>query len=144
MGVCDLVCHELLYKIKCLQLLHKIKYFQDFLLYVLLKWNHSFNTSKKVPTRGCSKTIYSMVIFFPLKPSQHIHISKYLRQVRGVFWRFNPAGNFKVNDRNTRTRCAMCSKLTIKTSERPHRVDSYKKSVSFFTSTKVLLTQWML
>ena len=31
-----------------------------------------------------------------------------------------PAGNymFKVNNRNTRTRCVICSKLTIKTSER--------------------------
>ena len=29
----------------------------------------------------------------------------------------NPAGNcmFKVNNRNTRTRCEICSKLTIKT-----------------------------
>ena len=31
----------------------------------------------------------------------------------------HPAGNymFKVNNRNTRTRCEICSKLTIKTSE---------------------------
>ena len=30
-----------------------------------------------------------------------------------------PAGNnmFKINDRNTRTRCEICSKLTIKTPE---------------------------
>ena len=34
--------------------------------------------------------------------------------------RLNPAGNcmFKVNNRNTRTRCEICSKLTIKTPER--------------------------
>ena len=33
---------------------------------------------------------------------------------------FNPAGSymFKDNNRNTRTRCEMCSKLTIKTPER--------------------------
>ena len=33
---------------------------------------------------------------------------------------YNPAGNymFKVNNRNTRTRCKICSKLTIKTPER--------------------------
>ena len=33
---------------------------------------------------------------------------------------FNPAGNymFKVNSRNTRTRCEICSKLTIKIPER--------------------------
>ena len=32
----------------------------------------------------------------------------------------NPAGNymFKVNNRNTKTRCEICSKLTIKTPER--------------------------
>ena len=36
------------------------------------------------------------------------------------FVRYIPAGNhmFKVNNRNTRTRCKICSKLTIKTSER--------------------------
>ena len=34
----------------------------------------------------------------------------------------NSAGNymFKVNSRNTRTRCEICSKLTIKTPERRH------------------------
>ena len=33
--------------------------------------------------------------------------------------KWNPASNymFKVNDRNTRTRCEMCLKLTIKTPE---------------------------
>ena len=33
-----------------------------------------------------------------------------------------PAGNymFKFNNRNTRTRCEICSKLTIKTPERRH------------------------
>ena len=38
---------------------------------------------------------------------------------------------FKVNDRNTRTRCEICSKLTIKTSETRHLASfwcySYKK-----------------
>ena len=34
-----------------------------------------------------------------------------------------PAGNymFKVNNRNSRTRCELCSKVTIKTPERRHR-----------------------
>ena len=34
----------------------------------------------------------------------------------------NQAGNymFKFNNRNTRTRCEICSKLTIKTPERPN------------------------
>ena len=36
-----------------------------------------------------------------------------------------PASNymFKVNNRNTRTRCEICSKLTIKTPERRQRHD---------------------
>ena len=40
------------------------------------------------------------------------------KEAKGV--RKNPAGNcmFKVNNRNTRTRCEICSKLTIKTPER--------------------------
>ena len=35
-----------------------------------------------------------------------------------------PAGNykFKVNNRNTRTRCEMCSKLTIKKPERANGI----------------------
>ena len=34
-----------------------------------------------------------------------------------------PAGNymFKVNNRNTKAKCEICSKLTIKTPERCHR-----------------------
>ena len=40
-----------------------------------------------------------------------------------IYWKLTariPAGNymFKVNNRNTRTRCEICSKLTIKTPER--------------------------
>ena len=37
-----------------------------------------------------------------------------------MFIRCYPAGNymFKVNNRNTRARCEICSKLTIKTPER--------------------------
>ena len=37
-----------------------------------------------------------------------------------TFWNNIPAGNymFKVSNRNTRTRCEICSKLTIKTPER--------------------------
>ena len=33
------------------------------------------------------------------------------------YWNNNPASNymFKVNNRNTRTKCDICSKLTIKT-----------------------------
>ena len=39
-----------------------------------------------------------------------------------IFSRYNPAGNymFQVNNRNTRTKREICSKLTIKTPERRH------------------------
>ena len=45
-----------------------------------------------------------------------------------------PAGNymFKVNYRNTRTRCEICSKLTIKTSERHH----WRRSGVFIVNSK--------
>ena len=46
-----------------------------------------------------------------------------------------PVGNgmFKFNNRNTRTRCEICSKLTIKTPERRHwRLISHLP-VSYFT-----------
>ena len=38
------------------------------------------------------------------------------------YWNNNPGSNnmFKVNNRNTRTKCNICSKLTIKTSDRCH------------------------
>ena len=54
--------------------------------------------------------------------------SIFLIFLRSFFWsniksnRHNPAGYymFKVNNRNTRTSCEICSKLTIKTPERCH------------------------
>ena len=41
----------------------------------------------------------------------------------GPFLNTYPAGIYllKVNNRNTRTRCVICSKLTIKTPERRHK-----------------------
>ena len=38
----------------------------------------------------------------------------------------NPAGNymFKVNNKNTRTRCGICSKLKIKTPKRHQQIKS--------------------
>ena len=44
-----------------------------------------------------------------------------------------PAGNylFKVNNRNTRTSCEICSKLTIKIPERRHRRPSEIFIVNF-------------
>ena len=38
---------------------------------------------------------------------------------------------FKVNDTNTKTKCKMCSKLTIKTPERGHKHRSGIFSVNF-------------
>ena len=57
------------------------------------------------------------------------------------FRRVNPAGNymFKVNNRNTRTRCEICAKLTIKTPERRHYTDSTYKHLFtiYFSSNKI-------
>ena len=50
-------------------------------------------------------------------------LTAHLTRKRDLIERSNsPAGNymFKVNNRNTRTRCEICSKLTIKTPERCH------------------------
>ena len=46
----------------------------------------------------------------------------------------DPAGNcmFKVNNRNTRTRCKICSKLTIKTPERRH----WRRSAVFIVNVE--------
>ena len=58
------------------------------------------------------ETVFFIRIFFLLSFS---HISFCRKQVKII-----PARNymFKVNNRNTRTRCEICSKLTIKTLER--------------------------
>ena len=42
--------------------------------------------------------------------------------LRGILSHFNPTGNYmlQVNNRNTRARCDICSKVTIKTRERRH------------------------
>ena len=50
-------------------------------------------------------------IYFSLKQADHFN-----------FKLINPAGIylFKVNNRNTKARCEICSKLTIKTPERRH------------------------
>ena len=46
-----------------------------------------------------------------------------------------PVGNykFKVNNRNTRTRCEICSKLTIKTPERRHVLVALFLTLNTFT-----------
>ena len=54
-----------------------------------------------------------------VKPLKHL-FSHPNKNVCGIV--YNPAGNYmwKVNNGNTRTRCEMFSKLTIKTPERRH------------------------
>ena len=56
---------------------------------------------------------------FPERQYQN-RLSVWLEVLYGVSQ--NPAGNymFKVNNRNTRRRCEICLKLTIKTPERRH------------------------
>ena len=56
---------------------------------------------------------------FVLFKLQSVLLVSYLRT---VFRSIHPAGNymFKVNNRNTRTRCEICSKLAIKKPERRH------------------------
>ena len=46
-----------------------------------------------------------------------------IRIYRGIFRHYCSVGNymFKVNNRSTRTRCKICSKVTIKTLERRHK-----------------------
>ena len=57
-----------------------------------------------------------------------LHVRRYLQ-----------AGNymFKVNSRNTKTRCEICSKLTIKTAERrhlyPHQKKIHQKTLRMFS-----------
>ena len=48
------------------------------------------------------------------------HMNSLCSKIKKLFFFTIPAGNcmFKVNNRNTRTRCEICSKLTIKTPER--------------------------
>ena len=59
---------------------------------------------------------YFSFVLFDKKQVKVSHIPVTL--ARGSY----PVGNymFKVNDRNTRTRCEICSKLTIKIPERRH------------------------
>ena len=49
-----------------------------------------------------------------------LELSLNLFPLKDAYRRFRPAGIYllKVNNRNTRTRCEICSKLTIKTPER--------------------------
>ena len=53
-------------------------------------------------------------------PRRKIRTTAELPLKKGTIGSRNPAGIYllKVNNRNTRTRCEICSKLTIKTPER--------------------------
>ena len=59
---------------------------------------------------------YNTLIYCFIVNSKHVIPSWFLK------FSPDPVGNymFKVNNRNTRTSCGVCSKLTIKTPERRH------------------------
>ena len=71
----------------------------------------SVNFIKKRLQCKCSPTDFAKFLLTP-----------FLRNTSGTIGT-NPAGNymFKVNNRNIRTRCEICSKLTIKIPERSKR-----------------------
>ena len=57
----------------------------------------------------------------------------------------NPAGNymFKVDNKNTRTRCEICSKLTIKTPEqRWHRSDVFIVNFEHISQISVFIVNF--
>ena len=70
-----------------------------------------------------------------LNASQVFSLSNQIKNLK-----VNPAGIYllKVNNRNTRTRCEICSKLTIKTQER-HRRHSCVFIVNFEHISHLLL-----
>ena len=72
---------------------------------------------------------YFFNLTFPL-----VAISNRLARFMGCFTHANPAGIYliKVNNRNTRNRCEICSKLTIKTPERRQ----WRRSGVFIVSFK--------
>ena len=49
---------------------------------------------------------------------------------------------FKINNRNTRPRCAICSKSTIKTAERHHWHHSVVLNVNFELLSNLVLQWW--
>ena len=104
---------------------------------------------KKVPENSLNINCNFVTAFFCNQPHSHILLAHYWQLYDGRIVSFYhnipdisiyiwggfssvkiilcdfliyPAGNyvFKVNNRNTRTRCEICSKLTIKTPERRH------------------------
>ena len=84
---------------------------------ILNEWNHFFG--------GTPTLMLLFVIFFhqPFPPFQVTY-----------FWNGHCPANiylFKVNNKNTRKRCEICSKLTIKTPERRHWGGSGVFTVNF-------------
>ena len=71
-----------------------------------------------------------------------------MKKLNNVFQRFcakltrtrNPVGicRLKVNNRNTRLRCEICSKLTIMTPERRH----WRRSGVFIVNFEHVFAQW--
>ena len=98
--------------------------------------NHSNNKKQHsssmriAPKRvDCISVIYNTFIYAYMPhtyPTVKLTLQKYRKQfcwrffISGVWNVKNPAGNYilKLNNKSTRTRCEICSKLTIKTLER--------------------------
>ena len=81
----------------------------------------------------------AMITYFVNK-AELLHINENYRAILSkwtITTKAFPAGNymFKVNNRNTRTRCEICSKLRIKTPERCH----WRRSVVFIVNFEQIL-----
>ena len=76
---------------------------------------------KLVNSFNCSEENRIIALRFSISNTKWLRLDLYKLSLRN-----NPAGIYllKVNNRNTRTRCEICSKLTIKTPER--RLESFR------------------
>ena len=78
---------------------------------------------KRIVYFGLKTLSYRSPQLWSLLPEHMRQINSFDQFKRSVRqWVSNPAGNymFKVTNKNTRARCEICSKLTIKTPERRH------------------------
>ena len=84
-----------------------------------------FNTIKKgKKSSSCEKDVEKILFFMLITLGQNKlgFVSTIFFRISQSFLSKHPAGNymFKVNNRSARTRCEICSKLTIKSPERRH------------------------
>ena len=71
------------------------------------------------------------------------HVPNNIIRQKLKWYTFYPAGNymFKVNKRNTRTRCEICSKLALRTSERQKNDTMFNKSYPYHWGSDCLSSQ---